>query len=74
MFSLRSLLTTKLSSSCYSRGFSTATAAAVAAPPFHLAFPTHDLEASRHFYGTILGCEEGRSSKDWIDFNLYGHQ
>ncbi len=42
--------------------------------PFHLAFPVHDLEAARHFYGTILGCPEGRSSTHWIDFNLYGHQ
>ena len=43
-------------------------------PPFHLAFPVHDLEAARHFYGGLLACPEGRSSPDWIDFNLYGHQ
>jgi extradiol dioxygenase family protein len=42
--------------------------------PFHLAFPVHDLEASRAFYGGLLGCPEGRSSDHWIDFNLYGHQ
>ena len=42
--------------------------------PFHIAFPVDDLDAARHFYGTILGCPEGRSSADWIDFNLYGHQ
>lgn len=42
--------------------------------PFHFAFPVHDLDAARHFYGTILGCPEGRSDRDWIDFNLYGHQ
>ncbi len=41
---------------------------------FHLAFPVHDLDASREFYGGVLGCEEGRSSECWIDFNLYGHQ
>jgi len=41
---------------------------------FHLAFPVHDLSAAREFYGTVLGCEEGRSSERWIDFNLYGHQ
>lgn len=41
---------------------------------FHLAFPVKDLESSREFYGTILGCEEGRSSEHWIDFNLFGHQ
>lgn len=42
--------------------------------PFHLAFPVNDLAAARHFYGTILGCEEGRSNEQWIDFNLFGHQ
>jgi extradiol dioxygenase family protein len=41
---------------------------------FHLAFPVNDLEESRKFYGEILGCEEGRSSESWIDFNLFGHQ
>jgi extradiol dioxygenase family protein len=41
---------------------------------FHLAFPVHDLDAAREFYGGVLGCEEGRSSDSWIDFNLYGHQ
>ena len=41
---------------------------------FHLAFPVHDLEAAREFYGNVLECEEGRSSEQWIDFNLYGHQ
>ncbi len=41
---------------------------------FHLAFPVRDLEEARAFYGGVLGCEEGRSSDEWIDFNLYGHQ
>lgn len=41
---------------------------------FHLAFPVNDLEAAREFYGGVLGCEEGRSSERWIDFDLYGHQ
>lgn len=43
-------------------------------PPFHLAFPVDDLAAARHFYGGLLGCPEGRSSPEWIDFNFYGHQ
>jgi uncharacterized protein len=43
-------------------------------PPFHLAFPVHDLEKARQFYGGLLGCLEGRSSAEWIDFNLRGHQ
>lgn len=42
--------------------------------PFHLAFPVDDLEAARGFYGDLIGCEEGRSSDDWIDFNFHGHQ
>ena len=42
--------------------------------PFHLAFPVDDLDAARHFYGQLLGCPEGRSSDEWIDFNLFGHQ
>ena len=42
--------------------------------PFHIAFPVDDLEAARTFYGTTLGCPEGRSSSEWIDFDLYGHQ
>ena len=43
-------------------------------PPFHLAFPVHDLEAARAFYGGLLGCREGRSSAEWIDFDFFGHQ
>ena len=43
-------------------------------PPFHLAFPVHNLDAARKFYGDLLGCPEGRSSSEWIDFNFYGHQ
>jgi extradiol dioxygenase family protein len=42
--------------------------------PFHLAFPVDDLDAARRFYGTVLGCPEGRSSDRWIDFDLFGHQ
>jgi extradiol dioxygenase family protein len=42
--------------------------------PFHLAFPVHDLDAARAFYGATLGCPEGRSSDHWIDFDLFGHQ
>lgn len=43
-------------------------------PRFHLAFPVHDLEAARNFYGGVLGCAEGRSSNKWVDFDLAGHQ
>ncbi|GGD54770.1 glyoxalase [Erythrobacter arachoides] len=42
--------------------------------PFHLAFPVHDLAAARAFWGGVMGCPEGRSSDDWVDFDFYGHQ
>ena len=42
--------------------------------PFHLAFPVRDLAEARAFYGETLGCAEGRSSNEWIDFDFYGHQ
>lgn len=43
-------------------------------PRFHLAFPVRDLSEARAFYGELLGCPEGRSSGEWIDFDFYGHQ
>ena len=42
--------------------------------PFHLAIPVSDLEQTRTFYRKTLGCEEGRSSDHWVDFNFFGHQ
>jgi uncharacterized protein len=42
--------------------------------PFHYAFPVHDLELAKQFYGQVLGCAEGRSSEKWQDFSLNGHQ
>lgn len=42
--------------------------------PFHIAIPVHNLDKCRTFYRDILNCEEGRSSKHWVDFNLFGHQ
>lgn len=42
--------------------------------PFHIAFPVDNLEAARTFYGGTLGCPEGRSSNEWIDFDFFGHQ
>ena len=43
-------------------------------PRFHLAFPVTDLGRARQFYGKYLGCAEGRSSEDWVDFDFFGHQ
>ena len=42
--------------------------------PFHYAFPVHDLEKAKEFYGGVLGCQEGRSSDKWQDYSLHGHQ
>ncbi|WP_345785542.1 VOC family protein [Roseibacillus persicicus] len=42
--------------------------------PFHLAYSISDLEATRKFYGKILGCREGRSTEQWIDFDFWGNQ
>jgi extradiol dioxygenase family protein len=44
------------------------------AHPFHLAFPVTSLDKARAFYGGLLGCPEGRSAPDWVDFDFYGHQ
>ena len=43
-------------------------------PPLHLAFPVRDIEEARQFYVGVLGCGEGRSAADWVDFDFYGHQ
>lgn len=54
--------------------FSTAAGPGAPLRPFHYAFPVHDLEAAREFYGGVLGLEEGRSAKTWQDYSLFGHQ
>jgi extradiol dioxygenase family protein len=46
----------------------------MSAPLFHLAFPVTDLAQARAFYGGLLGCPEGRSDSEWVDFNFHGHQ
>jgi extradiol dioxygenase family protein len=43
-------------------------------PRFHLAFPVDDLAKARAFYGGLLGCPEGRSAPEWVDFDFFGHQ
>jgi extradiol dioxygenase family protein len=42
--------------------------------PFHLAIPVRDLASARAFYGGLLGCPEGRSADQWVDFDFFGHQ
>jgi len=46
----------------------------ISVPPFHLAIEVRDLDSSRLFYGGLFGCEEGRSSEHWIDYDFFGHQ
>ena len=42
--------------------------------PFHLAIPVSDIAMSKQFYGEIMGCSQGRSADEWVDWNFYGHQ
>ena len=42
--------------------------------PFHLAIPVNNIAKCKIFYKEILGCIEGRSSNNWVDFDLFGHQ
>ncbi len=41
---------------------------------FHFAFHVTDLDEARRFYGGILGCQEGRSTDTWVDFDFFTHQ
>ena len=41
---------------------------------FHLAFHVSDLDEARRFYGGVLGCQEGRSTDTWVDFDFFSHQ
>lgn len=41
---------------------------------FHLAYHVRDLQQARRFYGTVLGCPEGRCTDTWVDFDFFGHQ
>jgi extradiol dioxygenase family protein len=43
-------------------------------PRFHLAFPVRDLDEARAFYAGLLGCREGRSADEWVDFDFFGHE
>jgi len=46
----------------------------MALTPFHVALQVRDIQEARRFYGGVLGCTEGRSSTEWVDFDMYGHQ
>lgn len=40
---------------------------------FHLAIGVHDLAQCRHFYCEVLGAKQGRSTRNLIDLDFYGH-
>ncbi|QWF16569.1 iron-containing redox enzyme family protein [Lysobacter capsici] len=40
---------------------------------FHLAIGVHDLQQARQFYCEVLGAKQGRSTKNLIDLDFYGH-
>lgn len=46
----------------------------MALTPFHIAVQVRDLDEARHFYKDVIGCREGRSDAQWVDFDLFGHQ
>lgn len=41
---------------------------------FHYAFKVKDIASTKRFYIEILGCQEGRFTDAWYDFNFFGHQ
>ncbi|SNR15788.1 VOC family protein [Tenacibaculum jejuense] len=41
---------------------------------FHISLPCKNLKETIKFYTQDLGIEEGRSNREWVDFNLYGCQ
>jgi extradiol dioxygenase family protein len=41
---------------------------------FHAAYHVSDLDQARAFYGGVLGCQEGRSTATWVDYDFFGHQ
>ncbi|MDA0942410.1 MAG: bleomycin resistance protein [Proteobacteria bacterium] len=41
---------------------------------FHLSLPCLSVSKTTAFYKNDLGCEIGRSTENWVDVNLFGHQ
>ena len=40
----------------------------------HVHLKVADLQRALDFYAGVLGCEVGRESAAWIDFDFFGHQ
>lgn len=41
---------------------------------FHMAFKVSDLTSTIKFYKDILGCNIGRQTDHWVDFDFFGNQ
>jgi extradiol dioxygenase family protein len=41
---------------------------------FHYAFKVKDIASTKQFYSEILGCNLGRETEHWVDFDFFGHQ
>ncbi|MEE3072067.1 MAG: VOC family protein [Pseudomonadota bacterium] len=41
---------------------------------FHHSNHVTNLDEARRVYRGVLGCEEGRSTDTWVDFDFFGHQ
>jgi extradiol dioxygenase family protein len=41
---------------------------------FHYAFKVKDIQSTKVFYIDILGCNQGRFTESWIDFDFFGNQ
>ena len=42
--------------------------------PFHLAIPVTNIQIAHDWYVKTLGCQVGRKSDSWMDFDFFGHQ
>ncbi|MEO5911079.1 MAG: VOC family protein [Pelobium sp.] len=41
---------------------------------FHYAFKVKDIASTKKFYVELLGCNLGRETENWVDFDFFGHQ
>lgn len=41
---------------------------------FHLSLPTGDIEKTKNFYTSVLGCKIGRNENGWFDVDFFGNQ
>lgn len=41
---------------------------------FHYACHVRSIEEAITFYSDLLGCQQGRATKTWVDIDFFGHQ